>query len=1041
MQGSLRASSTFLLLLLVAGTKTGEVPDDNYNQESSDVRNNLIDPHEEDPVGTSRSSLGLSTYRSSKEVIPVENSSAVSKKPQARTLSIPSFLGGEKETEDNQAASTSAIGEIAPLNDHPLWKVHKYQGIDLTPVALPTAYEPPSESYGPPAETYGPNEPRSPTESYGPPKDTYGPPESSGSTAGDSSAALSALDNLSGLTSILPEDGSSITSPLSSISSLASLLTQKPNSVSSTAGLSFEQLSALASLVSLLHAKSNGAPASTYGPPSLPSNIRGTELSSLASLVNLFPTETASSSGSLLTRLRSFLTRRPAILTSLLNALNLNSPSKPKGAFPRFLESNIVYPLSTTKDISNFASPYNTVAKFSGNAAKSDIGIKGKVTKHVVLGKFLSKSGKLDKLGVINSHPLFKFNTALKGHAISNIGKLGKLKVIKNKLPWKVVAASKPALLKAVSDLGKLGKHRIIKGHFPLKLHLVKKLVFGKKHSPLKAAIFSIPFKVKKHFFSKFKKFSKIGIPLKLSVLGKSIGLKGHILSKLIKLGILKSYIPLKVLGKHAAIKLIKFNTGVKRIKYGILVAPFSAKKHIISKLKTLGKAIENIRSSLPSKYDVLTAPLKLKYNLISKLKSGGDLKHSSLKWGLLSKIPGLKGVAEFKETKFGHSLFSKSGDSKKAEASRKDDQIEKGKPIRGNDGYILNHIPNSFLGTAPEAGVANLLDLPNLPPISIPSNYKFQETGVGRPYVLKYSKPGPSTVPDNTYGPPPQDAVPIYEVPQHQQGEPVYPSLNTASTYGISVPVSLTYGPSQDATSFQPSHSLSQEPFNSFHSPMVSYPSSIQEPRSPINSYGQPTSPYAAVSSETNYANSGFQTEYQNQFYNHAALTPAADTSASQSTYSLPQQHNIQSQLDGTSLEYASYQSEQTGPYSHHIYPTSHSGPFPDTSRSDTDVPSDDTPSKHRSDFLPSTLAAATGAGYSRVVFQRSQPETPPHDHEPARQAESEFDLLATSTSDVAQSTGSSTSSADESALSPKDSQLHKGNGLHRETNEFLMG
>ncbi|KDR11072.1 hypothetical protein L798_14657 [Zootermopsis nevadensis] len=221
----------------------------------------------------------------------------------------------------------------------------------------------------------------------------------------------------------------------------------------------------------------------------------------------------------------------------------------------------------------------------------------------------------------------------------------------------------------------------------------------------------------------------------------------------------------------------------------------------------------------------------------------------------------------------------------------------------------------------------------------------------------------------------------------------------------------------------------------------MVSYPSSIQEPRSPINSYGQPTSPYAAVSSETNYANSGFQTEYQNQFYNHAALTPAADTSARQSTYSLPQQHNIQSQLDGTSLEYASYQSEQTGPYSHHIYPTSHSGPFPDTSRSDTDVPSDDTPSKQRSDFLPSTLAAATGAGYSRVVFQRSQPETPPHDHEPARQAESEFDLLATSTSDVAQSTGSSTSSADESALSPKDSQLHKGNGLHRETNEFLMG
>jgi hypothetical protein len=677
------------------------------------------------------------------------------------------------------------------------------------------------------------------------------------------------------------------------------------------------------------------------------------------------------------------------------------------------------------KDSSNFASKYNTVAKFAGNTVESKIGTKGKITKHVVLGKFLSKPGKLGKLGVTNGHLPLKLVTAPKGHAISKLGKLGKLEVIKNKVPWKVVTVSKPAVLKAVSGLG---KHSIIKGHFPLKLHLVSKFaglknhtiaVFGKKHLPLKAAIFSLPFRVKKHFFSKLNKFTKIGIPLKLSILGKSVALKGHILSKLVKLGIIKSYIPLKVLGKQAAIKnkflskLIKFSTGAKHIKYGILVAPIVAKKHIISKLKTLGKGIESIKSSLPSKHDVLTAPLKLKYNLISKLKSGDEfsvIKHSNLKWGLLSKFPGFKGVAEFKETKFGHPLFSKSGDSNKAETSRKDDQIEKGKPIRGNDGYILNHIPNSFLGTAPEADVANVLDLPDLPSISIPSNYKFQETGVGRPYVLKYSNPAPSTVPDNTYGPPPQDAVPIYEAPQPQQEAPVYPALNTASTYGIPVQAFPTYGPAQDAAapSFQPSHSPSQQSFNSFHSPVVSYPSSIHEPRSPINSYGQPTSPYGAVSSETNYANSGFQTEYQNQFYNQAAQTSAADMSVIQSAYSVPQQNNIQPPIDETSLGYGSYQVAQNGPY-----PPSHSGLFPGTSRSDTDVPSDDIPSKQRSDFRPSTLAAATGAGYSRVVFQRSQQETS-HDHEPARQAESELDLVATSTSDVAQSAGVPTSSAD---------------------------
>jgi hypothetical protein len=1026
------------------------VSDGSYSPDSGDVRNNLIELQEAGPVATSRSSHELPTYRPSKELVQEENSSAVSKKPQARTLSISSILGGEKEAEDTQAASLSATGEIAPLNDHPLWKVHKYQGIDLTPVALPTVYEPPSESYGPSPETYGAVNPSSPSESYGPPTDTYGPPQPSGSTTTDTSAALSALDNLSGLTSILPEDGSPDTSSLSAISSLASLLPQKSNT-----GLSFEQLSALATLVRLLQAKPSGPPASTYGPPELPSNTRDTDLSYPASLVSLLPAETASSSGSLLTRLRSFLARRPAFLTSLLNALSISKHSKTKGAFRRFLEPNIVHPLSTMKDSSNFASRYNTSAKFTGNTAESKIGTKRKITKHIVLGNFSLNSGKVGKLGVINGHLPLKLIKILKERAISKLGKLSDLKLIKHKVPWKVATLSKPQILKAVSGLGKLSKHSIIKGHFTPTLHLVNKFsglknhaitVFRKKYLPLKAAVLSVPFRVKKHFFSKLNKFAKIGIPLKLSILGKSVALKGHILSKLVKFGIIKSYIPLKVLGKFAAaknkflLKLIQFSTGAKRIKYGILVAPIAAKKHIISKLKALGKSVEGIKSSLPSKHDVLIAPLKLKYNLISKLKSdseSSDNKHSYLKWGLLSKIPGFKGKAEYKERKFGHQFLSKSGGNNRQEASRKDDQVEQWKPIRGNDGHILNHIPNSFLGSVPAADVANTLDLPDLPPISIPSNYKFQETGVGRPYVLKYSQPAPSTAPGNTYGQLQHDALPIYEAAQPQQEVSIYPALNAASTHEVPVPALPTYGPAQGAAapSFQPTHSPSQQSFNSFLSPTVSYPISVQEPRNPINSYGESTSPYGAVSSETNYANSGFQTEYQNQFYKQAAQTPPTDASVTQDVYSVPQQNNVQPQVDGTSLAYGSYPGAQSGPH-----PPSHSGLLPGTSRSDTDVPSDDVPSKRRSDFRPSTRAAATGAGYSRVVFQHSQQGTS-YEHGPARQAGSEVDLATTSTTDVVRSAGVSTSSAGaKPAATSEQLPLHKENGFRPDINEFHM-
>jgi hypothetical protein len=611
LQALLWALTATLLFLSSTASQVVTTPDGSQEQENSDVSNNLVEPYESVSAVTSR---GLHEPRPRQQLAQRENSASLFKKPQARTLSIHSFLGGEKQTEDNQASTTPNIGEIAPLNDHPLWKVHKYQGIDVSPVLLPTAYGPPSESYGPPVETYGPpaeiygppaetygppaktygppaqkyvpTQPTHPSEPYSPPTDTYGPPESSVSATPDTNAALSALDNLSGLVSLLPEDGQNTSPSLSALNSLATLLPQKSNS-----GSSLEQLSALASLVSLLQSKSNGAPASTYGPP----NTHDTEISSLASLVKVLPSETASSSGSLLAKLHSLLRRRPGFLHTLLNALNLARPSENKGVFLRFINPGKNHPLK--KDSSTFDSDLNSVAKFINNVPESKI-IPNEFKKHKVLGKLDPKREQLGKLVVITSHKPINTDIAIKGSTLSKSGKIGKLGIIKGKLPLKFGIVSKSGISKFFPSLGK---------HLPLKVHLSKFkglkyhsiAPLGKKHLPLKAAILAAPLKVKKHVFSKAGKFGKIIKPVKLGILGKLSALKSYLLSKLaklIKIGVHKSHIPFKLLGKYAAkkkhlvSKLIKLSADAKHVKHGILFAPIVAKKHVISKLKTLAK-------------------------------------------------------------------------------------------------------------------------------------------------------------------------------------------------------------------------------------------------------------------------------------------------------------------------------------------------------------------------------------------------------------------------------------------------------------------
>jgi hypothetical protein len=826
----------------------------------------------------------------------------------------------------------------------------------------------------------------------------------------------------------LPEEGQSSSPSLSALNSLASLLPQKSNS-----GLSLEQLSALASLVSLLQAKSNGAPASTYRPP----NSQGAEISSLASLVKLLPPEKASSSGSFVARLQSLLRRRPNVLNTVLNALNLVRPSENKGAFLRFVSPSTSHPLPIPEVSSTFDSKHNIIAKFTKNIPENKIVPAETFQKYVVLGKFVPKIGKLGKNAVIKSHIPINIGTAIKGSTLSKLGKLGKLGFIKGKLPLKFGIVSKSGILKFSPSLGK---------HFSLKEHLSKFKglkdnnisPLEKKHPALKAAILSASLKVKKHVVSKAGKFGKIIKPVKLSILGKISALKSHLLSKLaklVKIGVTKSYIPLKLLRKHVAIKkhfaskLIKLSAGAKHVKHGVLVAPLVAKKHIISKLKTLAKGAKSVKSSLPSKFYVLT---DLKGHLISKLKADSKfsvVKHPKLKLGVLKKPAGIKAITGLKGEKFVFPSLRKSDITSNAGISRKSGQVENGENVGKYDDYILNDIPNSFLGTNPDADVANLLVLPDLPPIAIPVNYKFQETGVGHPYVVKYSKSVPSTLPDSAYGAPTQDPVPTYGAPAPLQQEgPLYPPLQ----YGTPNKPPTSFGPQQVTSSFQPSQSNSQV-FTSFHTPTVSYQTSVQEPRSVVNSYGQPTAQYRVLPAETGHTDSNFQTQSQNPSYDNAVHRPTTDTTGSQSAYSVPQQNNIQPEVDGTPVQIGTYQGAQSGPYPQQSYPPSRSDLFPDTSRSDTNIPSEDAPSNQDYDFRPSTLAAATGSGYSRVSFQRSRQEES-HDIGLANQPEGQLDHVTTFTSDVSQLNGnlqdaSTSVSHTPSAKLSEDSELRKEN------------
>jgi hypothetical protein len=205
------------------------------------------------------------------------------------------------------------------------------------------------------------------------------------------------------------------------------------------------------------------------------------------------------------------------------------------------------------------------------------------------------------------------------------------------------------------------------------------------------------------------------------------------------------------------------------------------------------------------------------------------------------------------------------------------------------------------------------------------------------------------------------------------------------------------------------------------------------------INSYGQPAAQFSA---ETDHKNSNFQTQSQTPSYNNAAQTSLIDTSAVQSAYSFPQPNQNQPQYEGASIGIGTHHSAQNGPYLQQSYPASRGDLFQGTSRSDTNLPSDDLPSKKDDDFRPSTFAAATGSGYSRVVFQRSQQQ----DTELANQPEGEMDFVTTSTSDVPP-LNSDTQDADASmshapsATSAEDSGLLKENVFRPNSEKFLAG
>lgn len=369
-----------------------------------------------------------------------------------------------------------------------------------------------------------------------------------------------------------------------------------------------------------------------------------------------------------------------------------------------------------------------------------------------------------------------------------------------------------------------------------------------------------------------------------------------------------------------------------------------------------------------------------------------------------------------------GFPSFKKSETSNIAEISREFSQIEKGKNFGRNYEYILKDTPNFFLGTNPDAEVPNVLHLPDLPVFTIPGNFKFQETGIGHPYIVKYSKPLSPPLLYSAYGTTQQKPVPV----QLGEGEALYYPLRISSKYGTPTQASTSFGLHQETFPFPPHDS--QHFFTSYHTPTVPYPNSAQEPVSLINSYGQPAAQYSAFSAETDHKNSNFQTQSQNPSYNNAAQTSPIDTSAVQSAYSVPQPNQNQTPFEGASIAIGTHQSAQSGPYL--SYPASRGDLFHGTSRSDTNIPSDDLPLIKDDDFRPSTLAAATGSGYSRVSFQRSQQQ----DTELANQPEGELDFATTSTSDVPplnsdiQDVDASMSHA-HSATSAEDSELLKEN------------
>jgi hypothetical protein len=151
-------------------------------------------------------------------------------------------------------------------------------------------------------------------------------------------------------------------------------------------------------------------------------------------------------------------------------------------------------------------------------------------------------------------------------------------------------------------------------------------------------------------------------------------------------------------------------------------------------------------------------------------------------------------------------------------------------------------------------------------------------------------------------------------------------------------------------------------------------------------------------------------------------------------------QQNQNQPQVEGASVDTGTHEFAQSGSYLQQNYPPSRNNLFHGTSRSDTNIPPDDLPSKQDDDFRPSTLAAATGSGYSRVAFQRSQHQDTGLMNQPGV----ELDFVTTSTSDVPQLKGDLqdadvSMSRAPSATSTEDSELLKEKVFPPDSKKFL--